>query len=91
VSITQVFPDFVATGMHARLITRDGTITGKNTTVDYSKVMNTEKAAALILNAAAKRKRELIMSSRGRVGMWLKLIAPRMLDNIARRGIQQGR
>ena len=40
---------------------------------------------------SARRKRELVMSARGRVGQWLKLVAPSLIDRIARRAIERGR
>ncbi len=45
----------------------------------------------MIVKAMEKRKRELIMSFRGRTGQWLKLIAPGVVDRIALRAINQGR
>ena len=53
--------------------------------------MTAEACAALILPAIAKRKRELVMTPRGKVGQWLKLIAPGLVDKIARNAIEKGR
>jgi hypothetical protein len=30
-----------------------------------------------------ERRRELVMTAKARVGLWLKLIAPRMVDRLA--------
>ena len=38
-----------------------------------------------------RRDRELVMTARGRVGQWLKLIAPVLTDRMAERAIEKGR
>lgn len=37
-----------------------------------------------------RRKREEVMTLRGKLGQWLKLVAPGMVDNIANRAIGRG-
>ena len=37
------------------------------------------------------RKREVVMTARGKMGLWLKLLAPSLVDRIARRAIERGR
>ena len=41
--------------------------------------------------AAARRKREIVMSLRGRLGMLVKPLAPGLIDRIALRAIKRGR
>ena len=41
--------------------------------------MTAEQCARIDLKAAAQRRRELLMGP-GRLGVWLKLIAPKLLD-----------
>ena len=53
--------------------------------------MTVETCARLILGAMAKRKRELVMTLRGKLGQWLKLIAPALVDRIASQAIQAGK
>ncbi len=53
--------------------------------------MPVEKCVELIIPAIAKRRRELVMTTRGKLGMWLKLIAPGLVDKIALRSIEKGR
>ncbi len=53
--------------------------------------MTAEECARQILEAAAARRRELVMTLRGRAGLWLKLIAPDLVDRIASRSIEQGK
>jgi short-subunit dehydrogenase len=59
--------------------------------VREDEVMSAEKCAQLIIQAAAIRKRELIMTWRGKVGLWLKLIAPGVVDRMAQKAILEGR
>jgi NAD(P)-dependent dehydrogenase (short-subunit alcohol dehydrogenase family) len=59
--------------------------------VREGEVMTAETCAQRILRAAAGRRRELVMTRRGRIGMWLKLLAPGLIDRIAQRAIERGR
>jgi hypothetical protein len=53
--------------------------------------MPVERRVQLILKAMAQRRRELVMTLRGQVGQWLKLIAPGLVDRIALQAIKKGR
>ena len=90
VSVTIVYPDFVATETHQRAYGADGKPLGKSP-VQGIKVMAADECARLILKAAAGRRRESILSRRGKVGQWLQLIAPGLVARIARRAIDQGK
>jgi NAD(P)-dependent dehydrogenase (short-subunit alcohol dehydrogenase family) len=89
VTVTMVYPGFVATGIRERAFGGDGRPLGTSP-VREGEVMRVETCARLILDAAAHRRRELVMTGRGRVGMWLKLVAPGLGDRIARRAIERG-
>lgn len=90
VSVTMIYPGFVATGIRERAFGGDGRPLGKSP-VREAEVMTAETCARLTLRAAAQRRRELVMTGRGKVGMWLKLFAPGVVDRIARRAIEEGR
>jgi len=90
VSVTVACPDFVATETRERAFGADGEPVGKSP-VKEDKVMSAEECARRILAGAAKRRRELIMSPRGKVGLYLKMFAPGWVDAIARRAIARGR
>jgi short-subunit dehydrogenase len=90
VSVTMIYPDFVATETRKRALGADGKPIGKSP-VRESEVMPAEKCAQLIIQAAAARKRELIMTWRGKVGLWIKLIAPGVVDRVAQKAIIEGR
>ncbi len=90
VSVTMIYPGFVATGMRERALGIDGNPVGKSH-LNESKVMPVERCAEMILNAVEKRKREVVMTPKGKVGLWLKLIAPELVDRVARKAIMTGR
>lgn len=90
VSVTMIYPGFVATEVRERALGPDGKPPGKSP-VQEARVMCVEECARLIVAAVAKRRRELIMTLRGKVGQWLKLISPGLVDRIARRAIDKGR
>ncbi len=53
--------------------------------------MSAETCAHIVARAAARRKREVIIGTRGKIGVWLKLVAPGLADFLARRAIRRGR
>jgi short-subunit dehydrogenase len=92
ITVTQVFPGFVATEIRERAFGPDGLPLGHgNSPVHESEVMSATECARQIIAAAASRRRELIMTLRGKIGAKLKLVAPRLVDRIARRAIEQGK
>ena len=90
VSITMIYPGFVATAVREQAFGEDGQSVGQST-VQEGEVMPVERCAQLILRAAAQRRREVVMTLRGKIGVWLKLLAPGLVDRIARRAIRTGR
>jgi short-subunit dehydrogenase len=87
VSVTMIYPGFVATEVRIRAWGADGKPL-EGSPVNETEVMTSESCAKLILKAAAQRKRELVMTRRGRIGLWLKLIAPRLVDRMASKAIE---
>lgn len=92
VSVTMVYPGFVQTEIRERAFGPDGKPLGTgNSPVQEGQVMSAETCAAIILKAMAKRKREVVMTTRGKIGMVLKLVAPALVDRISRKAIEQGK
>jgi len=85
VSVSIMLPDFVASGIHEREVDERGRPRGRQHRVDYGRVMDVPTCARVVIDAAAKRKRQAIMSWRGRLGQWVKLLAPGLVDEMARR------
>ena len=53
--------------------------------------MTAEECAALTVAAMEKRRRMLVMTAKGKVGRFVKLVAPWLVDRIAERAVKQGR
>ena len=90
VSVTVAYPGFVATDIAERAIGPDGKPLGTRP-VQKNKVMSVEECARLIVVAAAKRKREVVMTRTARMGLVLKSIAPGIVDSFAERTVRRGR
>ncbi|HEX8274332.1 MAG TPA: SDR family oxidoreductase [Longimicrobiaceae bacterium] len=92
VSVTMIYPGFVATEIRERAFGPDGRPLGAgNSPVREREVMTVEECARQIVEATAARRREVVMTARAKVGMWLKLVAPGAVDRIAKRAIDQGK
>jgi short-subunit dehydrogenase len=89
ISITVACPGFVATEIRKRALGADGNPLGKNPVPQKNNMMSAQDCARIILRAAAKRKREVIMTWQGKIGLWLKLIAPGWLDWAVRKYMSQ--
>jgi short-subunit dehydrogenase len=59
--------------------------------VKESEVMSVEDCARRIVTAMERREREVVMTARGKIGLFLKLFAPSLIDRIAKRAIEKGR
>jgi hypothetical protein len=51
--------------------------------------MPAEECARQIVRAIEGRRRELVMTPKGRIGLWLKLVAPGWVDNLARNALRE--
>lgn len=89
VAVTVICPDFVVSQIHKRALDGEGKPLGVSP-MQESKILTAEACAQMMLPVIARRGRLLITSLRGRLGRWLKLIAPGLIDRIARRAIASG-
>jgi short-subunit dehydrogenase len=90
VTVTMIYPGFVATGIRENASGPDGKPI-RVSPVKESEVMSVEDCARRIVTAIERREREVVMTARGKIGQWLKLIAPGLVDRIARRAVETGR
>ncbi len=82
VSVTVVCPYWVVTEFHEAYLDKNGQPRGKQGRALYTKnMMTAARCAEITLDAAYKRKRELLMGPGGLLA-WLKLIAPNFLDRL---------
>ncbi len=89
VTVTVIYPGFVATEVRERALGGDGKAVGKSH-LDESNVMSAEECARQIITAAAKRKRKLVMTTKAKIGIWIKLIAPGLIDKTSLKTITKG-
>jgi len=80
VSVTIICPYWVVTGFHEAQLDKDGVPRGPHGRGIYTeKMMTADQCAEIILQAAYKRKRELMMGP-GNFIAWLKLLSPGLVD-----------
>jgi len=90
VSVTLVDPGFVGTGAQGRNLSASGAPLG-HVPIDMNAAMPPAECARQAIAAAAARKRELVMTLRAKIGLWLKLIAPGFIDGMAAKATARGK
>lgn len=82
VSVTVISPYWVITEFHEHYMNKDGQAKGPSGRALYNdKMMTADQCARITLEAARRRKREVIMGP-GRLALWVKLLAPNWLDKL---------
>lgn len=87
VSVTIAYPGVVATQIRKRGFNAQGQPAGSSG-LDERGAMSVEQCARLVIEGAISRKREIVMSAKGKLGRWLKLIAPGLVDRIALKALR---
>lgn len=82
VSVTIAYPGVVATQIRHRGFNAAGGALG-GSGLKEDKAMSVEECAGLIVGAMLARRREVVMSAKGKLGRWLKLIAPGLVERMA--------
>jgi short-subunit dehydrogenase len=82
VSVTTAFPGVVATQTRHRGFNARGEAAGASGLKEED-AMSVEKCARLIIDGMNGRKREVVMTARGKLGRFMKLIAPGVVENMA--------
>lgn len=90
VDVSVIAPDFVVSEIHKRAIGPDGEPLGASP-MQVAKIMTAADCARRIVRAIEKRERLVVMSTRGKLGRWLKLVAPSLIDRIAEKAIRERR
>ena len=90
VSVTVIAPYFVRSEIHRRAAGPDGRPLGTSS-MQESKIMTAEECAALTVRAMERRQRQLVMTLKGKVGRFVRLLAPGVVDAIARRAVAAGK
>ena len=82
VSVTTAFPGVVATRTRYRGFNAAGVAAGVSG-LKEDDAMSVPSCARLILQGLARRDREVVMTARGKLGRWLKLLAPARVEAMA--------
>jgi short-subunit dehydrogenase len=90
VSVTVVCPYFVQSRIRARSVGPDGR-TVEASPVREAEVMSAEECARRTLRAMERRQRMLVMTLKGKLGRWVKLVAPGLVDRIAAEAVRKGK
>lgn len=80
VSVTVICPSLVVTEFHERYLDKNGQPQGPSGRAIYTRhTMTADRCAQIVLRAARRRKRQVVMQP-GPLALWLKLIAPGLVD-----------
>ena len=90
VAVTVVAPYFVQSEIRRRALAGDGRPLASSP-VREAEVMSAEECARQIVKAMQQRRRMLVMTLKGRVGQWVKLAAPALVDRMAERAVAAGK
>jgi len=88
VSVTIAYPGVVATETRRRGFGADGRAAGRSG-LDETGAMSIETCARLIVDGAENRQRDVVMSAKGKLGRWMKLPAPRLVDRLALKSLSK--
>jgi short-subunit dehydrogenase len=90
VDVLVVSPGFVATDIRARALGPSGKARGESPRDESGRdTMSVEECVAIIVDAMARRRREVVMTAKAKLGMALKLVAPGLVDAIAARAVRE--
>lgn len=82
VSVTTAYPGVVATQIRHHGLNAAGQTAGSSG-LKEDHAMTVQECARLILKGMDKRQREVVMTAKGRLGRWLKLIVPARVEAMA--------
>lgn len=81
VHVLVVAPGFTASNIRNAALTASGAVQGESPR-DESKMMTSEEVAAAMLKATLKRKRDLVLTSKGKLAVFLNKWMPGRMDKI---------
>jgi short-subunit dehydrogenase len=90
VSVTVIAPYFVQSEIRKRSPGPDGR-TVEASPVKEAEIMSAEECARLMVRAMERRQRMLVMSLKGKLGRWAKLMAPGLVDWMAAEAVRKGK
>ncbi|WP_338846504.1 SDR family oxidoreductase [Massilia sp. W12] len=88
VSVTLAYPGVVATRIRYHGYNAQGQPAGVSGLKEEN-AMRVEECARLILRGMQARQRDVVMTFKGKLGRWLKLLLPGVIENIALAAVKQ--
>jgi short-subunit dehydrogenase len=82
VSVTIAYPGVVATRIRHRGFNAAGEVLGASSLKEEG-AMSVAECARLIIDGLQRRRREVVMTAKGKLGRFLKLVAPGLVERIA--------
>ncbi|MGY8903558.1 MAG: SDR family oxidoreductase [Burkholderiales bacterium] len=82
VSVTTAYPGVVATKIRYHGFNAQGQLAGRSGLKEDA-AMPVDVCARLIIRGMQQRQREVVMTSKGKLGRWLKLLVPGVVENLA--------
>lgn len=82
VSVTTAYPGVVATQIRYHGLNAAGVAAGSSG-LKEDQAMSVEECARLIIAGMQARRREVVMTAKGKLGRWIKLAAPGVVENMA--------
>jgi short-subunit dehydrogenase len=82
VSVTTAYPGVVLTQIRQHGLNAQGEALGSSGLKEDG-AMTVQECARLIIEGMNRREREVVMTGKGKLGRWLKLIAPGMVEKMA--------
>lgn len=81
VHVLTACPGFTASNIRKRSLTKDGSSQGESPR-DEQEMMTSEECARHIYNATVKRKNSLILTTQGKLAVWMNKLFPRLADTL---------
>lgn len=88
VSVTTAYPGVVLTQIRHHGFNAAGDPAGSSTLKEEG-AMSVETCAALIIDGMERRKREVVMTAKGKIGRFLKLIAPGLIERMVLAAVKE--
>jgi short-subunit dehydrogenase len=88
VSVTMAYPGVVKTDIRAHGLNAQGEELGSSGLKEED-AMTVQRCAQLIIAGMEKRQRDVVMTTKGKLGRWMKLIAPAWVENQAIKAVKQ--
>lgn len=88
VDVLVASPGFVRTGIRDRVLGPDGKPTGKSRRDEDKNTMSLEECTRILVKAIDRRERDVVMTRAAKVGQWVKLAAPGLVDRMTQRAVR---